>query len=253
MLASDISEVIRLLDAILADPSLPAQHKLFVAMYRQVTEAVADGIVRGDFDDGPRMDRFDTAFANRYLHALAQYRQGKPLSGAWSVAFQFGESGDGIVLQHLLLGMNAHINLDLAIAAAEVAPTGALGLLRDDFERINDLLASMIDGVQAALGAYSPLLDTLDRVGGSADEAVIEFSITRARAAAWRAAELLASQTADQRAHTVSLVDQSVKLLGRSIARPGPLVAAAVQLISLTESDDVDAIVDRIRSLRPGR
>jgi hypothetical protein len=89
-------------------------------------------------------------------------------------------------------------------------------------------------------------------VGGQTDEAIIEFSITRARAAAWRAASMLASQTPLQRRQTTSLVDQSVKLLGRSIARPGPLMAAAVRLVALTESDDTTAIVERILEIRPG-
>jgi hypothetical protein len=39
------------------------------------------------------------------------------------------------VVQHVLLGMNAHINLDLGVAAAEVAPGPAIAGLRGDFDR----------------------------------------------------------------------------------------------------------------------
>lgn len=251
MRASDISEVVGLLDDILGDASLAPHHKLFAAMYRQVTAAVAEGIACEDFENGPRMDCFDTVFANRYFEALQQYRSGQPCSGPWQVAFAFGDSGRGIVLQHLLLGMNAHINLDLAIAAAEVAPEGNTGALRDDFERINDLLARMIDGVQDVLGDFSPMLHTIDRVGGKADEAVIEFSITRARAAAWAAAQLLASQSADRQGKSIVVLERSVEVLARSISEPGPLLAATMKLVALAESNDIDAIVERILSVRP--
>ena len=251
MLASDISEVIRQLDVIHQDESVAVQHKLFTVMYRQVTAAVAQGIANGDFDDGPRMDRFDTVFANRYLRAFHRYRSGQRCSGAWRVTFAFAESGRGVAMQHLLLGMNAHINLDLAIAAARATPGGDIAALRDDFERINDLLASMINGILSALGEHSPLIDTLDRIAGGVDKALIEFSITRARAEAWDAAEVLASQPQEQQRKTIRLLDRSVKRLGRSIIRPRPLMAAAVSLVEMTESDDVSAIVDRIRTIHP--
>jgi hypothetical protein len=251
MLASDVSDVIRRLDDIQSDASVPVHHKLFSVMYRQVTAAVAEGIANGDFEDGPRMDRFDTLFANRYLRAFERHRSGQPCSGAWRIAFEFADSGRGLVLQHLLLGMNAHINLDLAIAAARVAPGGNIDALRDDFERINDLLANMIDGIQGALGEFSPLVDPLDRIGGGLDEGSIEFSIQKARAAAWEAAEVLAQQPRARQRKTIQLLDRTVKLLGRSVIRPRPLVAAAVALVELTESDDIPAIIDRIRTIRP--
>ena len=251
MNARNIHEVIDHIDGILADTSVPAHLKLFPSLYRQVTVAVRDGIAAGRFEDGARMDRFDTVFANRYLRAFRRYRAGQPPSGAWRVAFRFGESGRGIAIQHLLLGMNAHINLDLAVAAAQVAPADDVGALRTDFHRINDLLASMVDGAQQALGEYSPMLDVLDRVGGRVDESVVEFSIGKARQAAWEATELLAGMETQRKRRSVRLLDRSVKMLGRTIARPGPVVAAAVDVVRLTESRDVDAIVRRLGTLQP--
>lgn len=252
MPARDIEEVLVHLDQILDDTSVPVTLKLFPALYRQVTAAVRDGIAAGRFEDGPRMDRFDTHFANRYLRAFARHREGLRPSGAWRVAFRFGESGRGIAMQHLLLGMNAHINLDLAVAAARVAPGAEVTSLEVDFARINDLLASMVDGAQQAIGEFSPMLDVLDRVGGRVDEAVVEFSIRRARHAAWEATELLAPMERDSQRRSVRLLDRSVKMLGRSIARPGPVVAAAVGVVEITESRDVAAIVDRLRRLEAG-
>ena len=50
-----------------------------------------------------------------------------------------------------MIGMNAHINLDLGIAAATVAPTPAeLEALHADFNRINDVLARLVRIVEDA-------------------------------------------------------------------------------------------------------
>ena len=70
MKADNIDGVLALLDELVdqsiqdADP-----HGIFIALYRQMTLRVKQGIVEGLFDDNPRMDRFDTLFANRYLAA----------------------------------------------------------------------------------------------------------------------------------------------------------------------------------------
>ena len=81
MSARSIDEVIDSLDKIVALSREKADRVgYFAALYRKVTVAVRDGIRRGEFLDGDRMDRLDTRFANRYLDALEAYREGKPVS-----------------------------------------------------------------------------------------------------------------------------------------------------------------------------
>ena len=57
---------------------------------------------------------------------------------------------------------------------------------------INAIFGGLIDHTQAALARMVPTMRLLDALGGRTDEAVLEFSIRRARAAAWAAAERLA-------------------------------------------------------------
>jgi len=78
----DTSEVDRRGDRRLervVDESITTRSRIgyFAALYRQVTVAVRDAIHAGEFDDGPRMDAFDTAFGNRYLDALARVAIGR--------------------------------------------------------------------------------------------------------------------------------------------------------------------------------
>jgi len=91
----------------------------FPALYMQVTRKVKEGIEASFFDDGPRMERLDVEFADRYLDAFYAYRDGRPLTKSWQVTFEAAENKNLLILQHLLLGMNAHINLDLGIATAK--------------------------------------------------------------------------------------------------------------------------------------
>src|SRR5215217_2934261 len=83
----------------------------FACLYRGVTQRVLDGIRAGRFQDGPRMERLDVAFANRYLAAIGAYRRNEHASRSWQLAFEAARLRRLVILQHLLLGMNAHINL----------------------------------------------------------------------------------------------------------------------------------------------
>src|SRR5438132_477142 len=91
----------------------------FAALYYKVTASVKEGIAGGRFENGPRMERLDVIFASRYLDALNAWKNGGPVTGSWRAAFEATKKSSLLVLQQLLLGMNAHINLDLGIAAVE--------------------------------------------------------------------------------------------------------------------------------------
>src|SRR6478735_2081422 len=130
----------------------------FAALYNRVTMAVRDGIRAGTFADNARMERLDVAFANRYLVAHDRFSRGAAAPASWRLAFEAGTRLDLSVLQHLLLGINAHINLDLGVACAEVAPGAAIDDLEADFNRINDLLASLLPQVELQLIEISQLL-----------------------------------------------------------------------------------------------
>lgn len=249
MAARNIDEVLLALDGIVEEArSAGSRLGWFAALYRGVTRRVKQGIVDGAFDDGRRMDRFDTVFANRYLDAFEAWRAGRSVSRCWRVAFSAEVMGDLAIVQHLLLGMNAHINLDLAIAVATVAPGDALDGIKADFDRINDLLAAMTDGVQGAIGRFSPLMDVLDRVGGDADEWLGVFSIHEARADAWRAAQLLVAAPTAQPL-LIELLDKKTSFLGSAIRDPGPIARRAVALVASTETQDIQGVIDALSSV----
>jgi hypothetical protein len=217
----------------------------FAALYRLVTLKVQAGIAAGRFQDGARMEQFDVIFANRYLAAYAGHKQGQPVSECWRVAFAAADSWRPIILQQLLLGMNAHINFDLGIAAATVAPGAELAALQQDFNEINQLLAGLVIYVQAEIGAVSPWCWLLDHVGGRTDEAVVNFSIDRARAHAWRVAQRLAPLTPAHWPAEMARLDREVAFLGHLIKQPlGWGLRAGLLVIRARESNDVARVIE---------
>ncbi len=248
MQPSTINDVLGALDVIVGvcrRRGSPAGY--FAAMYRRVTAEVKRRIEAGEFDDGPRMERFDVLFARRYLDAWAQHERGEVPTGVWALAFAAGERWRPVVLQHLLLGMNAHINLDLGIIAAEVAPGPALAGLRADFDRINGILASQVDDLQARMAHIWPSVRWLDAAGGRIDEAVINFSLRRARDQAWQMAESLAGAGDEpSRAAIVRQVDTAMTALGDRVLAPGIKLSAVLTLIRLRERGPVGAKIDAL-------
>lgn len=248
--AGNIDEVVAALDGIIATAIAERSRLgLFAALYRQVTLRVRQRIAEGFFDDGPRMQRLDTAFANRYLGALATWRAGGAPSQCWQFAFDATKRADLIILQHLLLGINAHINLDLGVAAAQIAPGAALPALQGDFARINQLLSALTDQVKQVVARFSPMLHLLDEVCTSAEDAIVNFSMSRARRDAWQHAELVVAQPAGQVDATICLLDDKATFLARLIAEPGRLLTAALDAIHLGESKNVPAIIVALNTL----
>ena len=216
----------------------------FAIVYRAVTAQVRDGIVAGAYDDGDRMEQFDVRFARYWLDAHAAWDRGERVPASWACSFEAAER-PGLILQHVLLGMNAHINLDLGIAAATTCPGPAVADLRGDFERINDVLAELVDQMQAAIADVSPMTRVVDAVGLRFDEALVSFSLEHARARSWAFAEALAGAgTPDG---LVDARDRAVALWGARIARPGAPLRWALPLARWRERPDLAAVAGALR------
>jgi hypothetical protein len=245
MFAHSIDEVIAQLDEIIA--RLRRENSrlgFFAALYRQVTVKVKEGIALGRFEDGARMERLDVAFANSYIEALQRFRAGEPASKSWQVAFETATSWRLLILQHLLLGMNAHINLDLGAAAAQVCPGEKLPALKRDFDEINVILSDLLDKVQQQIAAVSPWLGLLDRIAGRTDEIVFKFSLKKARAAAWKFAERLANLSSAQQLSAMQAHDGKIEKLANLVRRPGWLISLVALVIRLRENNDVAGIIE---------
>lgn len=207
----------------------------FAALYRKVTIQVKKGIADDFFDNGPRMERLDVIFANRYIHACYRYQTGQAPTQSWVRAFEANERWWPIVLQHLLMGMNAHINLDLGIAAAETASPEELQSLKGDFNKINQVLASLVGSVQYELAEIWPILAIMNRYLGSVETAIINFSMEKARDAAWSFAEELSPLSGEQREKAILDKDAMFAEFSNVIMHPGFVASLVNKIIRLGE------------------
>jgi len=240
MQAKTIDEVVSFLDQIIEEnKEIPSTMGYFAALYHKVTCKVKEGIENHFFDDNPRMERLDVIFANRYLQAYTNFKNGTPTSTSWLAAFDEADNYWFIVLQHLLLGMNAHINLDLGIAAAEVMKGEHIEDLKDDFDKINVILGELVQDVEKELSLIWTTLAKIIKKTEKFDTILIDFSMKLARDGAWKYATLLATSPETSWAQLISDRDQKVTNKINLVVDPGFFANLVLKIIRLEERGSV--------------
>lgn len=225
MAAQNIDEVITRLEVIIED-CIRTKNRAgyFAALYHKVTCRVKEGISNNEFEDGPRMERLDVLFANRYIAAWDEWTDKRKPTSSWQVAFESTKRSTVLVLQHLLLGMNAHINLDLGIAAVETAAGKDLDSLQKDFNSINMILASLTYEVVGNINRVSPLMSLMGFHATNYNAILIQFTMSNARDGAWCFAEDLVEKKGDEYAACIVQRDSTIMKLAEGLTRPrGPL------------------------------
>lgn len=236
----NINEVIARLDVIVKQCAATQNRAgYFAALYKRMTIAVAEGIQQNAFEDGPRMERLDIAFAKRYIEAYDCYYNNQHCSASWKFAFDSSKLNNLTVLQHLMLGINTHINLDLAIAAALTAPGVAINALEHDFYKINNIISSLVDDVQESLCRIWWPMRLIKKIANGKEEAVLNFSIDKARTASWVSAVALANLTTAQQPAYIQGMDLNVQHLGAGIQFPGRWISFLLSIVRFTEYNDI--------------
>ncbi|BDB24234.1 hypothetical protein Tamer19_04380 [Cupriavidus sp. TA19] len=213
----------------------------FAALYRGVTLRARSALAAGAFEQPQAAERLVVLFATRYFEALAAHLGGAPVTRSWQVAFDAAGRWRPTVSQHLLLGINAHINLDLGIAAARTLADYPLP--RADFERVNDLLLLMVDEVQDRLAAVWPLLRLADNVAGRLDETLIGAALVQTRAAAWDFGQALHASGGGE-SGLIERQDRHVAAIGQHIAAPALPLSLALAGVRMGELRVVAGIID---------
>ncbi|MFY0631755.1 MAG: hypothetical protein JXR05_15425 [Flavobacteriaceae bacterium] len=243
-----IDEVIAILDGIIEQSKInndPLGY--FAALYQKVTVKVKEGIAKGFFEDGPRMEKLDIIFASRYIDAYFAYQKSKPITASWEKAFNLSNKYWPIVLQHLLIGMNAHINLDLGIAAAQVMEGKDINDLKGDFDKINDVLSSLVVDVENDLSEIWPGLKRILKWTRKIDNYLVDFSMEIARDGAWKFAVELAGTSVNHQPALIASRDQSVAKTGGLITHPGWIASGLFKIIRLGERG---AVSDKIKDMQ---
>ncbi|HEY6251641.1 MAG TPA: DUF5995 family protein [Candidatus Angelobacter sp.] len=243
--AETVEQVIRALDDII-DWAHTQKSRVgyFAALYRRVTRAVKQGIDEGKFQNGPLMEKLDVIFANRYLTAFEQFRSGQPPTLSWQLAFRSAKAWYPLIVQQLLIGINAHINLDLGIAAATASPGEKLPGLKADFDQINAVLAGEVGTVEKEMAEVSPLIGLLEKFALRTETAIINFSMQVARDSAWSEAVKLSTTPPEKLQEAIHDLDVKTELFGHLVISPPLLIKLQLLPIRLFESGNVRHVID---------
>ncbi|QWX83532.1 hypothetical protein H0I23_13890 [Cellulophaga sp. HaHaR_3_176] len=221
---------------------------LFAYLYRRTTAEILKEVERGSFENNKQLQKMDVAFANLYIDAYKDYKMGKKVSESW--LFSFENSGTELtVIQHIMLGVNAHINLDLGIATAATMKGKELTLIENDFNKVNDILFNITNEMQDRLSRVSPMLFLLDLLGENNDEKVIDFSMRKAREQSWNSTNLLWALDESQKPQAIEKIDFLVLELAKFIKDPkSKFITYLLKGIRAFEEKNVAKIIAKLQA-----
>lgn len=243
-----INGVLAELDAIIDHcEAVSSRQAYFAILYKQMTAAVAKGTAEGLFEDPARMEKLDVIFAKRYIDAWYCFKDKSPCSSCWQNAFEAADQEGLVVVQHILLGINAHINLDLSIAAAETAPGQSIFAMQKDYDLINDMIATTYDEMQTRLGRIWWPMKFVLMLTNNRHKAVINFSVSKARQAAWASATAMAMTEGEAEKNYVNGLDQTVVKLAGGITNPGKWTKFLLKIVRWSEQKDTRRIISLLK------
>jgi broad-specificity NMP kinase len=192
---------------------------VFLQCYQLMTANMLTAVAERRFGDNEWVERLLHRFADYYFEALACFDCGDQVPLVWQGVHAAAAGRELHVLQHLLLGVNAHINYDLVLTLHELLRPEWASLSEEvrkrryqDHRLVNTIIAETIDRVQdEVVEQYAPAMELVDRALGRLDEKILTGLITRWREAVWgHALTLLECTNASQQEQQRRQVETSV-------------------------------------------
>lgn len=236
MTYTTVTEVVARFDEIIAHAKRDQDRiGYFAALYCRVTRTIKQAVDDGTFEHGENIERIILGFAGRYFEAMDAYRAGSKPSESWAVAFKASEEWPPVLIQHLGLGMNAHINLDLGVAIAQVFPGDKIDAFAGDYDKVNDVLFSLMDEIVREFGQVWPIIKQADRFLRGSELSVLDFDMQSSRKHAWDVAKRLAHLEGKAQIHAITEIDHEVGVWGRKIWKPIFPIRVFLYIFRLTD------------------
>ena len=193
----------------------------FALLYRRTTEGIRDAIRAGEFSDRPFWNQVTTAFGRYYLDALNAWRRGdrRQAPKAWRIAFRAARHEQVSTLGDLVLGINAHVNRDLAFVYFRLGAKN-----RDDHLFVDTVLT------RTQPIAYPEIMAKLDPdlAGQAPNDPGLSLDVFAWRELAWtNAARLAAAPDAAARRSVAAGIERRSIAMARRIKAAFPATAAA--------------------------
>jgi hypothetical protein len=229
----------------------PADNRVaaFNSLYFTITDRVAQSLRGAEVRDKEFLELLDVEFAKRYFTALRLWGDDDAATpDAWEVLFRRAQDPGVSKLAAAMLGVNAHINHDLALALVstweQLGPPAGEEIDRD-YLLINKIF---FEEIPALRRRYStPLQLRIDTLVGNLDDWSQRVLVSVTRAHAWEQAQRLWAlrDDPDDLAHALLVMDRAsayvgeLLLLGDDIVNRGGRVLRGVRGSLRRDADDV--------------
>ena len=246
-----IEEVLEKLDNIIIwakENKSPAGY--FACTYKSMKSKILKEVQLKKFEDNTRMVLFDVDFAERYLIALENYQKLGKCSNSWHITFEATKNKNLLILQHIFLGMNAHINLDLGISAASILPYRKINPLKNDFEKINTIISSISQNVQDSLNKICYPVELIDKISNGQDNAILDFAINKARETSWATAVISSNTPNFLKKSVFNIVDYAAAKVAIQILHPKLLSSNLAKELKNYESSDVVKNIEILEKIK---
>jgi hypothetical protein len=204
----------------------------FNDLYLTITRRV-EAALRDDADDPEFLELLDVEFAKRYFDALDRWnRDDEDTPDVWEVLFKRARDVRMSRLAVAMLGVNAHINHDLALAL--VATWNDLGAPEDDVMSHDYLLVDQIfhDEIPLLRHGYSTEWQLeIDRLVGPLDDWSQRMLVTVTRAHAWDQALRLWAVREDE-----GDFEQACRLMDRAASLVGEWLIVTDRVVTVTDA-----------------
>jgi hypothetical protein len=203
----------------------------FNSLYFTITDRVASSLRGSGVHDKDFLELLDVEFAKRYFTALRLWGDDDAATpDAWEVLFRRAQDRGVTPLAAAMLGVNAHINHDLALAL--VSTWEQLGPpdtdeIHPDYLLINKIFFEEIPGLRRRYS--TPFQLTIDRLVGNLDDWSQRVLVSATRAHAWEQAERLWALRDDP-----ADLDRALLVMDRASAYVGELLLVGDDLVNLS-------------------
>jgi hypothetical protein len=193
---------------------------VFARLYERTTEGIRAALQSGAFSDRPLWNQVTTAFGRYYLDAAAAWRRGhrSHVPRAWRIAFTAARDARVVTLGDVFLGINAHVNRDLAYVYARFK-------VRNHADHL--VVNTVLSRVQASV--LPELISRYDPTLASQRPADPELSLDIAawRELAWRNAKRLRAAPSRAARRKVAVgIERHASTMARRIRAAFPATAA---------------------------
>lgn len=241
----------KILDAL---PPSPGTNRVaaFNALYLTITEQVEEHLRGTKVTDPVFLEVLDVEFARLYFAALRSWGVGGETPDAWEVLFRRAHDGGVSRLEAAVLGVNAHINHDLALAL--IATWERLGYPGDgpqhpDYLVVNQIFYRQIPPLRRRFATAWQM--QIDRCVGDLDDWSQRILVYSTRALAWEQAERLweLRGDSDDYARARLVMDRVASVAGETVLTG----ASVVRVLWLTVTGWVRLLIGRRLARRLGR